>query len=572
MELSDVRRLTGVNFFMDSCGAAGDAVISDDGKEFVVALWRRQMRQLLDAVGWSEEKILVRGYPSGASLVITAPVDALYVATDMIEHVWGTALRTLEDASTPDLSAAARNFTDRITADSNPALTALTNAAQQRGVTFLGDDGTVSLGLGTGCQTWEETALPAPVDVDWARLHDIPVAMVTGTNGKSTTVRLTAAICRAAGCTVGLSSSDWVRVGSEIIDEGDYSGPAGARLAVRDKRVDIAVIETARGGLMRRGLPIPSADACLITNVAADHLGDYGITDINSLAQAKFLLARAVKPDGRLVLNGDDLELVNRGLGFAGPITWYGLTLDRNALGRWLDQGGHAAFVEDGVMTLGKDGARFPILAVTDFPLGLSGAAKYNISNALGAIALSSALGADAEAMTAALSGFEATPQENPGRGNFMDIGGVKILVDFAHNPHGVAALLDAISEVPAERKLVLLGQAGDRGDSDIQEMARLVWAARPDMIIVKELETKLRGRELGDIPAIIIAELKRLGATDDDFLTADTEMESVYKALDWARAGDFLVLLLHIDRKRAQALLDDLADRNWQAGDPVKR
>lgn len=570
MELTDVRRLTGVNFLSDRCGAIAEAVIDDGHKGVAVALWRRHIRALLEAVGWGGEEIAVRPYQGGASLMVSAPIDALYAATDMIEAAWEATCLELGGAAAIDLDAVAKDLIAKIAAESNAAMVALAKAAEDEGVTFLGHDEQVSLGLGTGCNAWPEDKLPLASDVDWSNIHDIPVAMVTGTNGKSTTVRLTAAIGAAAGRTVALSSSDWVRVGDEIVDEGDYSGPAGARLAVRDSRADLAVIETARGGLLRRGLPLPQADACLITNVAADHLGSYGIMDVNALADAKFLVARAVKPGGRLILNGDDPELVGRSGAFGGDITWYGLALDKVALATWLRAGGHAAVVEGDMMVLARDGERYPVLPVVDFAPGLRGAARYNVSNALGAIALASALGLPVAAMTQGLSAFRGTPEENPGRGNFMEIGGVGILVDFAHNPHGVAALADAVRDVPAKRRLMLLGQAGDRSDEETRELAQVVWNAGPDMVVVKELATKLRGREPGVIPQVIVEELQRLGAGPDAFMVANSEMESVRMALQWAKPEDFLVLLLHEDRGPAMALLQALRDGNWRAGDPL--
>lgn len=570
MELTDVRRLTGVNFLSDRCGAIAEAVISDGQKGGAVALWRRHARALLEAIGWGNEQIAVRPYQGGASLMISAPIDTLYAATDLIEASWEATRAEMSDGSAMDLDSVAQDLAGKIAAERNPAMVALAEAADVRGVTFLGHDEQVSLGLGIGCRAWADDALPAPSDIDWSEIRDVPVAMVTGTNGKSTTVRLTAAIGTAAGRTVALSSSDWVRVGDEIVDEGDYSGPAGARLAVRDNRADLAVIETARGGLLRRGLPLPRADACLITNIAADHLGTYGIMDVNALADAKFLVARAVKPGGRLVLNGDDPELVSRSARFEGDITWYGLALEEKVLTAWLRTGGHAVFVEDDMMVLARDGDRFPIMPVIDFAPGLRGAARYNISNALGAIGLASALNLPVAAMTQGLSTFRGTPEENPGRGNFMEIGGIGILVDFAHNPHGVAALAEAVRDVPAKRRLMLLGQAGDRSDEETRELTQVVWNAGPNMVVVKELATKLRGREPGVVPQVIVEELLRLGAAPDAFMVAASEMESVRMALQWAEPEDFLVLLLHEDRGPSMALLQALRASNWRAGDPL--
>ncbi len=570
MTLTDVRRLTGANFFMDQTGAAAEAVVGDEIKGVAIALWRKRMRDVLDGVGWQDERIAARSYPGGASLVVSAPVDGLYVATDMIEWTWDAVDSELAGRPVSDMNAAVSDFKEKIAAERNIRLTALAAAADEHGLAFLGGDETASVGLGTGCTVWRENELPLVEDIDWTSIHDVPVALVTGTNGKSTTVRLTAAIGNAAGRMVGLSSSDWVRVGEDIIDEGDYSGPAGARLAVRHPNVDLGIVENARGGLLRRGLSIPKADACLITNIAADHLGDYGVTDIQALGDAKFLIARAVKPDGRLVLNGDDRELVARSAGFAGNITWYGLSLDSDALALWSRNGGHAAFIKDGTMMLVRDGVEESILPVVDFVPGLGGAAKFNVSNALGAIALASALDLPVPAMTEALSGFKGTPEENPGRGNFMNIGGIRILVDFAHNPHGVTALVDAVKDIPAERRLFLHGQAGDRSDEDIREMTRVIWNGGPDMIIVKELGTKLRGRQPGEVPAVIADELRALGATDDMVMTTANEVDAVRRALLWAKPGDFLVFLLHEERKPAMSLLKSLANANWRAGQPM--
>ncbi len=570
MTLSDVRRLTGTNLLMDRPGAAGELALPAQEAGLAVAAWRRQMRRLLDALGWQSEIIAARAHGAGASIAISAPIDALYIACDMIEWAWAATEENLKSDAGADLQGAAADFAGRIAAEANGALRDLAAAAKTRGVTLLDDGDVVSLGLGIGGASWPAAALPDCAALEWDSFFDIPVAMVTGTNGKSTTVRLAAAIGAAAGKTVGLCSSDWVRVGDQIIDEGDYSGPAGASLAVRDPRVELAVLEVARGGLMRRGMAIQRAAACVITNVAPDHLGDYGITDLAALADAKFLLAKAVQAEGRLVLNADDPLLVNRSAGFAGRITWYGLSLDEKSLAGWVAAGEEAVFVSGGHMVLARDRKLHSILPIDDFAPGMQGAARYNISNALAAIGLASALGLPLEAMSKALAAFRSTPEENPGRGNLMQIGGVSLLIDYAHNPHGLAAVLEAVKDLPAGRRLVLIGQAGDRRDEDIRDLTRMVWQARPDRIIVKELPTKLRGRKLGEVPAVIEDELRALAVPAGLATRADTEIAAVRQALEWAQAGDFLVLLLHADRKEALQLLQEMTEANWAPGDPL--
>ncbi len=567
MELTDVRRLTGANLIMDRPGAVGEAALPEDRAGLAVALWRRHARALLAAVGWSDQSAFVRAFPGGASLAVSAPLDGLYAATDLIELAWAAAVAQMSGDPTPDLEVAADELRPQIAEEANPGLLAFEAAAWDRGLTFLSGEDRVSVGLGTGVGSWPEDALPAPDAVDWPACHDIPLALVTGTNGKSTTVRLTAAIGAAAGRTVGLCSSDWVKVGDEVIDEGDYSGPGGARRAVRDSRVELAVLEVARGGLLRRGLPLPQAPVCAITNVSADHLGEYGVTDLESLCAAKFLLARAVAPGGRLVLNADDPELVRQSMGFGGEITWFSLTPEESGLAPWLAAGGEAALLEDGRLVLARGERREPVLPVADFPLGMGGAARFNLANALAAIAIAAALDLPVAAMAVGLAGFKGGPEENPGRGNFLDLGGVTVLVDFAHNPHGLAALIEAMKDLPAKRRLFLLGQAGDRRDQDIRALVETLWQLRPERIIVKEMESALRGRALGEVPALIARELQALGASPDTVVQAGSELQAVRDALTWAKPGDFLVLLLHTERKAALALLQALQQQAWQPG-----
>ncbi|MEM7172308.1 MAG: Mur ligase family protein [Pseudomonadota bacterium] len=570
MKITDVRRLTGTSFLLNRPGAAAEVTLPPEKAALFVSLWRQEMACLLSELAWSGEELAARLHDLGASLAMTAPVDGLYVACDMIE--WGCeAARTRLQGNAPDgFEKTVAEFQQAIAKDHNPALRDLTIAAARHRVSLLEEDGVVSLGLGVRSQRFALGDLPLADQVDWQGIGDIPVAMVTGTNGKSTTVRLTAAIGRAAGHSVGLCSSDWVRVGDEIVDEGDYSGPAGATMAARDPRVELAVLEVARGGLMRRGLAIERAKACAITNIAPDHLGTYGITDVDALADAKFLLSKAVVPEGRLILNRDDPALVRRSAGFDGSITWYGMTLSRSDLAGWIAAGQEAVFVEDGHMVLAKGGDCHPVLAIDDFPAGMKGAARYNVSNALAAIGLAAALELPLTAMAKGLAEFENSPAENPGRGNLVEVGGLSVLVDFAHNPHGLAALIETYNALPAERRIYLIGQAGDRRDEDIRELTRIVWQERPEMIVIKDLPTKLRGRQLGEVPALIEAELRDGGASPEAYVHAGTELEGVRQSLRLAREGDLLILLVHVERKETMALMGRLAEVGWKAGEPL--
>ncbi|MGB0844771.1 MAG: Mur ligase family protein, partial [Alphaproteobacteria bacterium] len=385
--LANLRRLTGANFLMVEHGAAADVALDDLDKNAKTELWQKSTRELLDAVGWTDSKIAVRSFDGGVTLQVSAPTDALHSGMSLVEAAWDYTNSIL--AKIPfDLNGVVKDLKKQICDEHSPLEVSLAVRAKGLGLTYLGHDDKISIGLGVGGAVYDVTNLPSADDVEWGKLHDIPIAMVTGTNGKSTTVRLAAAIGQAAGHCVGLSSSDWVRVGGEILDEGDYSGPAGARLAVRDPRVDLGIIETARGGLMRRGLPVPTADVCLLTNIAADHLGTYGIMDVCALADAKFQISQAVKPNGWLVLNADDPELVTRSSDFSGQLSWFGLDFSAVNLQELIAKGGRAAFLQNDFMMLAKDGEVSQVMHVNDFVPALKGAAKFNVYNALGAIAL----------------------------------------------------------------------------------------------------------------------------------------------------------------------------------------
>ncbi len=553
----DSRRLTGPNLLLDGPGAGLEVALPAGREDELAAAWQVHARAMLAAVGWPDATTAVRRFPGGASFAISAPLDGLYAATLIAE--WACDAAGGAGAPLADEAVVIR---DEIEAERDPELIALAAAAERHGVAFILGDRKVSVGLGVGAQVWPIRDLPTPEEVDWAAARDVPVMLVTGTNGKSTTVRLLAAMARAAGKTVGLSSSDWVRVGDEILDRGDYSGPGGARLALRDPRVEIAVLEIARGGILRRGLPVTSATAAIVTNVAADHLGEYGIHDVDGVAAAKLVVAKALHGGGRLILNADDPRLAERGPATGAPLAWFTM-----APAQGIRDG---AALADGMLVLRQGGASLPVLPVEDVRIGMAGAARHNLANALAAIAGAAALGLPVTAMAEALRSFGADEADNPGRGLLREIGGVTVLVDFAHNPHGVAAIAALVATIPAARRLVLLGQAGDRTDAEIRALAAATWTIRPDRIIVKEMDSYLRGRPPGEIPALLQAELTRLGAPEDMIAVAGSETAAVRAAFAWAQPGDLLVLLSHAARARTLAFLDRLTAADWHCGDAL--
>ena len=567
--MPEARRLTGPHLLDDRTGAALDMPLGDDS-DALVPLWEAETRRLLDAVGWEREITGTHRFSGGVSLFLSAPVDALYAATDVAEEAWHAAVAR-HAGQLPDAAAPAR-LSGLIREERRPHVRLLARAAEAHGVTFLHDSDGVSVGTGAGAVFFPHDGIPEPEDVDWRTVHDVPLVLVTGSNGKTTSVRLIAAMAEAAGLITGSATTDGVVIGGSLVAADDFSGPMGARRVLRHAAVRCAVLETARGGILRRGLAVRHADAALLTNIAEDHFGDWGVNSLEELADVKLVIARVVREGGVVCLNADDPILALRGATLSRKPQWFSLDADAPLLAD-----GDAAWLDGTSLMLRRGGETVSIMDVRNVPLTLRGAARYNIANVLGAVLAASSLrGRDGtpliplDAMRAALERFESTPERNPGRGNLFEVGGVHVLVDYAHNPHGMAALTQMISALPARRRLILLGQAGDRTDEALRALARSAWALSPDRIILKEMDAYRRGRPEGQVQDVLEDELRTLGAAPDRIERADTEIEAARSALAWAEEGDLLILLLHEKRNQVTALLDEIRRSSWSVGAEV--
>jgi cyanophycin synthetase len=543
----DSRRLFGPTPWLDGPGAVLDVPAPHGHDPVLLDGWEARVEEVRMALGWRDAApgpLARHRHARGTILGLPAPPRQLLAATSLAE--W-----------------------------------ALQAAAEERGLDFdrgslepdalPGDRAAALAELRTRAQA--EAAEPADEHLVETPPH-LPVALVTGSNGKTTTTRLLAAMLRDHGHTVGLTSTDGVQVGDVRVEVGDWSGPLGAARVLGDPAVTAAVLETARGGLLRRGLVVRRADVAVITNVSEDHFGEYGIDTLDDLARVKGLVARALGPGGVLVLNGDDPRLSPNGV-------------DDPAVPPC------ARPCRDGVRVLRFSLARpWPawLPPPGEIPITAGGRAMYNAANALAAALAARALGIAEPGIAGTLRRFGTRAEDNPGRMVREDVGGVTLLFDYAHNPAGLRGLLEvARAEAVAEphqpgppggstgargsgRLLLLLGQAGDRADDAIRELARTAWAARPDRIILREVAGYTRGRSPGEVPDILARELERLGADPDRIHTRLDEHQAVRDALVWARSGDLLVLPIHgLDsRERVLALVAALRQVGWQAGDPL--
>ncbi len=578
------RRLTGPNLFFASSGAVLEAPLTAGGFEAAHRRWDSLVEELRRSLGWPEGPICARAHASGVTLAFAAPEDQLYAATEVNEWAWQRALEESSHLHFPqpfapghaalwDQGSAVATLRALAASEARPELMVLLKEAQRKHLPAFLDDDTLSLGAGCGHEAWPMAALPPSEQVPWERLHGIPTALVTGSNGKTTSVRLLAAMVAAQGWTPGYTSTDGICVAGELIETGDYSGPMGARSVLRDARVEVAILETARGGILRRGLAVARADVALVTNVSPDHFGEYGIHTLDDLTQAKLVVARALAPGGLLVLNADDAQLAGQGGLQSSTIGWFSLEDGHPLLLRHRQQGGATCGVRGGELHLHWQGETHALGAVATMPLSAGGHAAYNLSNLAGAALAAAGLGVAPATIARVLAAFGANHQDNPGRLESWRFGGLTIFMDYAHNPEGLEGLLNvAIASRDSGRLGLLLGQAGNREDAAIRALAATAALFTPDRIVLKDLDGYLRGREPGEVPGLLQATLEAHGLTADRLQIILPEAEAAMALLAWARPGDVLVLPVHglAARNALRTTLDRLEAAAWQAGDPL--
>ncbi|MEH6576089.1 MAG: Mur ligase family protein [Amphritea sp.] len=557
LSLDDARRLTGKSLLWDKPGAILDAFVCGISKQQVVDQWSVFARRLLDELDWQTEEICHRIFEDGISVALSAPMDALYAACEINETAWEFACAELTASPREeDLSQAIIRLRQSISEEVNPALLDLISQAQQNNVPWLSDDDEFSLGYGASAQVWPVSALPEPDSLDWQQFKSVPLAFVTGTNGKSTSVRILSQMVQQSGRCCGVTSTDFIRVGDNIIDYGDYSGPGGARMLLRHPDTETAILEVARGGILRRGVPVDQVDAALITNIAADHLGQYGINTIEGLARAKAVVAKALGA-GNLVLNADDDQLVALAPELAVKKCWFSLDEENPVLLAHRSSGGAVCFLRNGQMVYADSKEESEIVAVNDVPMTLNGAARHNIQNALGAIGLAKSLGLDNAAITAALQCFSSSVDDNPGRGNQFEVNGAKVIMDFAHNVHSMDAMAATVANMPAQRKFLMLSMAGDRSDREIKESTESALAMQPDVLVVADLEVYLRGREPGEVPRLIADAAIARGIPEANILFADSPYEGAKRIVEQLQSADLALILALSDRDEIVELLN---------------
>ncbi len=376
----------------------------------------------------------------------------------------------------------------------------------------------------------------------------IPIVAVTGTNGKSTTTRLIAHVAAEAGKKVGMTNSDGIFVRGELVEAGDWTGFGGAARVLAEPGLDLAVLETARGGILLRGIGYAANDVSIVTNVSADHLGLQGIDTLDELAEVKGVVPRITRRDGWAVLNADDDRAWAMRRGTRARLYAFSMDADSPRVRDALDDGGKAAVLRDGELVLLGAGRRArKVGRATEIPVTVAGLSRYNIANALAAAAACDALGIPAPRIRRGLRSFSQDATANPGRLNLFERAGVFVIVDFAHNEAGLAGLLDVAEAVAGRRRVRLaFGTAGDRTDEILRSLGNL--AGRAADVVIAEKEHYLRGRDLEEMN-----ELLRSGAREGGYRgeieSRPNEMAALQALLGRAGTGDVCAVMAHVER-----------------------
>ena len=391
----------------------------------------------------------------------------------------------------------------------------------------------------------------------------VPVASITGTNGKTTTTRLLAHIGMTAGLRTAWSSTDGVVAQGEMVEPGDYSGPAGARTVLSTPGVQLGILETARGGMLLKGMGVSTNDVSVVTNVSADHLGLQGIDTIDQLAEVKAIVTTATKPDGWVVLNGDDPRVWAMRTRIKARPWAFSLDPDSPALREALAVGGRGVTVLDGdIVVLYPNADPDHLAAILDVPVTLSGLSEHNIANALAATAAGLGLGLPRTSVVEGLRTFAPDPAHNPGRMNVYTYplatgGAATVIVDLAHNAAGLEALLRVCDglRVPGALVHLGLGTAGDRTDDLLQSLGELA-GRRADTIAAVHKESYLRGRTMEDLETQLRVGLARVGVAEID--SHSTELAGLQALTARASDGDVVAVMCHSDRVLLDAWLTE--------------
>jgi cyanophycin synthetase len=369
----------------------------------------------------------------------------------------------------------------------------------------------------------------------------IPIIAITGTNGKTTTTRLIAHIVKNNGYRVGFSTSDGIYVQNSMLTKGDTTGPLSAEFILKDPTVEFAVLETARGGILRSGLGFGRCDIAVVTNIQEDHLGLSDINTLKDMANVKAVVVKSVKRDGYAILNADNEYCLEIAKTASCNIAFFSMNENNPIIREHCKKGGIAAIYENGYITIKKGEWKFRVDKVTNIPLTFGGRVSFMISNVLAATLAAYCYGFTIEDIKTNLGTFIPSAAQTPGRMNIFDFKEYKVLIDFAHNADGFRGIKEFLSTTVSPYKIGIITGTGDRRDEDIRDMGRIS-AQMFDHIIIRQ-DKFLRGRKADDIVKLLVEGIHQQNPKQS-YEYIPKEVEALKHALSLAKPGTFITAL----------------------------
>ncbi|MFA6807523.1 MAG: cyanophycin synthetase [Eubacteriales bacterium] len=369
----------------------------------------------------------------------------------------------------------------------------------------------------------------------------IPIISVTGTNGKTTVVRILNKLLRNKKLLVGMTASDGIYINGKILTAGDMTGPFSARVVLGHPDVQVAVLETARGGILRGGLGYDYADVAVVTNVEEDHIGQDGIESIEEMANLKSLIAETVKKHSYVILNADNIHTAEMAFHSRGRVIFFTIHSKNRLVCKHLCLGGTAVIVEDNIIKLFCGAEGFDICSLAKVPIAWGGKAQHNIQNILAAVGASWALGFKCEEIAENICGFGMNFDDNRGRLEYYEYNGVKVFLDYGHNSVGVREVANTISKIKHRKLIGCIGLPGDRTDKAVRALAKEASKVFNRLFIKEDMD--LRGRNKGEIAQIIYDEAVKQGMDTKRLSIVLDEKEAFEKALEECKRGDILVV-----------------------------
>lgn len=527
-----VRILAGTNVFFSDVGAIAEFHTKDSRLAEFAKDYEEMVRKILDDLGWDDVPLHAKLFSNGIVLAFPTEFDLTYAGCKILTVAFDLILPKYNQLPPLDFAEELDYLEYVIRQERYMTLRNVYRESKARDLNMYVNGKVITIGSGKGAYTANIDEIGFD-DVPWDDISEIPSVMVTGTNGKTTTVRLTSFISQHAGKVVGYCSTDWVMINGEVVSEGDLSGPNGNRTVMTNPTVEAAVLEVARGGIVKRGLATSHVNGAVVMNVSEDHLGVNGIDTVMDLAKAKFTVQNAVRPHGHNVINLDD-EL-SREFIKSVPCAraFFSQKLSLDEMKSYLELAeDYICYIENDSFVVYRHGEKHVIAEVNKVDLTYNGIAKHNIENVLAAICLSIELGRNYEEISAGLLAFR-NDIHNHGRFNMFEINGhpgSKIFVDYGHNLASVDNMLKFARSIADEQtKLtVLLGFSGDRKFL-VDAVAKSAVEHKVDNVIIKLFTSHLRGAEVGELAQLMQERLIKRGFNPENIIaTVDHEIEAL--------------------------------------------